>query len=79
VGATLGATPAQVSLAWLRAKGTIPIASATSLSQLQELAKSVTVTLHPDAVSVLDEASQIHPGEEPVRAPPPRPHNATNE
>ena len=63
----------------MRAKGTIPIASATSLSQLHELAKSVTVALDPVAVAVLDEASEIHPGEEPVRAPPPRPHKATND
>lgn len=79
VGANLGATPAQLSLAWLRAKGTIPIASATSLSQLHELAKSVAVTLDPVAVAVLDKASAIHPGEEPVRAPPPRPQKTTDE
>ena len=72
VGGRLGATPAQVSLAWLRAKGTVPIASATSLAQLQELAKSTAVTLDPAAVATLDKASQIGPGEEPVRAPPPQ-------
>ena len=73
VGAEVGGTPAQVSLAWLRAKGCIPIASATKLSQLEELAKFVDLTLDPASVAALDAASVINPGEEPVRAPPPRP------
>ena len=73
VAAAVGGTPAQVSLAWLRAKGCVPIASATKVSQLEELAKFVDNTLDPAAVAALDEASVIHPGEEPVRAPPPRP------
>ena len=73
VGARIGATPAQVSLAWLRAKGCVPIASATSLAQLEELAKSAEVALDPAAVTALDVASEIRAGEEPERAPPPRP------
>jgi aryl-alcohol dehydrogenase-like predicted oxidoreductase len=73
VGGKLGATPAQVSLAWLRAKNCIPIASATKLEQLDELAKFVDVRLDGEAVAALDKASTIGPGEEPVRAPPPRP------
>ena len=77
VGARVGGTPAQVSLAWLRAKGCIPIASATRLSQLEELARFVDLTLDGDAVAALDKASVINPGEEPVRAPPPRPSTET--
>jgi aryl-alcohol dehydrogenase-like predicted oxidoreductase len=73
VGARVGATPAQVSLAWLRAKGCVPIASATKLSQLEELVKFVELDLDAEAVAALDAASVINPGEEPVRAPPPRP------
>jgi len=73
VGARVGGAPAQVSLAWLRAKGCIPIASATKLSQLEELAGFVNLTLDAEAVAALDKASVINPGEEPVRAPPPRP------
>jgi aryl-alcohol dehydrogenase-like predicted oxidoreductase len=73
VGARVGGTPAQVSLAWLRAKGCIPIASATKISQLEELAKFVELSLDAGAVAALDKASVINPGEEPVRAPPPRP------
>ncbi len=53
-----GATPAQVSLAWLIARGvTAPIASATSVEQLNELAGATRLELGADAVKVLDEAS----------------------
>jgi aryl-alcohol dehydrogenase-like predicted oxidoreductase len=54
-----GATPAQVSLAWLLAKPTItaPIASATSVKQLDELLGATRVKLDPAAVQKLDEAS----------------------
>ena len=78
VGGRIGATPAQVSLAWLRAKGCVPIASATKLAQLTELAKSSEITLDAEAVAALDLASVINPGEEPVRAPPPRPQTEGN-
>ena len=79
VGGKLGATPAQVSLAWLRAKGCVPIASATKLEQLNELAKFVSVSLDGAAMAALDKASEIGPGEEPVRAPPPRPQPQTTQ
>jgi aryl-alcohol dehydrogenase-like predicted oxidoreductase len=62
-----GATPAQLSLAWLRAKGCIPIASATSLDQLKELAAATEVRLDAEAIAVLDEASRMAPGEAPDR------------
>jgi len=68
-----GAAPAQIALAWLRSKGCVPIASATRLEQLDELARSADLTLDPAAVQTLDAASIIGPGEQPVRAPPPRP------
>lgn len=53
------ATPAQVSLAWLLAKPTItaPIASATSVKQLDELLGAARVKLGPAAVQKLDQAS----------------------
>jgi aryl-alcohol dehydrogenase-like predicted oxidoreductase len=58
VGARYEATPAQVSLAWLRAHGIVaPIASATSAKQLEELAGSADVELDAAAVAELDEAS----------------------
>jgi aryl-alcohol dehydrogenase-like predicted oxidoreductase len=52
------ATPAQVALAWLLAHGvTAPIASATKVEQLDELAKAATLELSGEAVKVLDDAS----------------------
>ena len=67
VGAKTGATPAQLSLAWLRAKGCIPIASATSLAQLEDLAGSVEITLDAESVATLDDASRMDPDEAPDR------------
>jgi aryl-alcohol dehydrogenase-like predicted oxidoreductase len=53
------ATPAQVSLAWLLAKPVItaPIASATSVKQLDELLGAARVNLDAAAVQKLDHAS----------------------
>ena len=59
VAAEYQATPAQISLAWLRSHGvTAPIASATSAAQLEELARFVDIELGRDAVAKLDEASE---------------------
>jgi len=59
VARRLDATSAQVALAWLmtRAGVTAPIASATSLEQLQELLAATRVELDSDAVAALDLAS----------------------
>jgi aryl-alcohol dehydrogenase-like predicted oxidoreductase len=58
VAGKTGATPAQISIAWLRAHAvTAPIASATSLEQLRELVGAATLTLTPAAVQRLDGAS----------------------
>jgi aryl-alcohol dehydrogenase-like predicted oxidoreductase len=58
VAADYDATPAQVALAWLRAKGvTAPIASATSVAQLEELLGFAGLELRSDAVAKLDAAS----------------------
>ena len=62
-----GATPAQLSLAWLRAKGCIPIASVTSLAQFDEVAASVDLELDAETITALDQASRMDPGEEPDR------------
>ena len=59
VASETGATPAQISLAWLMAHGvTAPIASATTLDQFKELLGFTTLQLKPDAVRLLDEASR---------------------
>jgi aryl-alcohol dehydrogenase-like predicted oxidoreductase len=59
VSARIGAKPAQVALAWLVAQPTVtaPIASATSLGQLDELIAGVRLTLDADALRLLREAS----------------------
>ncbi|MBI3566227.1 MAG: aldo/keto reductase [Elusimicrobia bacterium] len=59
VAAEAGATPAQAALAWLLAKKavTAPIASATSVEQLEELFGAVRLVLSPAALARLDAAS----------------------
>jgi len=59
VGQRIGATPAQVSIAWIMAQPTIaaPIVSATSVAQLDEIAKAAQVKLDGEALAELDRAS----------------------
>ncbi|CAM3498352.1 aldo/keto reductase [Bordetella sputigena] len=54
-----GATATQVALAWTMAQPgiTAPIASATSLAQLDDLVKAAYLTLPPEIMRSLDEAS----------------------
>jgi len=53
------ATPVQVALAWLMARPgiTAPIASATSVAQLDELVSATTISLSAVEISALDRAS----------------------
>jgi aryl-alcohol dehydrogenase-like predicted oxidoreductase len=57
--ARLSATPAQLALAWLIARPSItaPIASATSLPQLEDLVKAASLKLDAEAIAALDQAS----------------------
>jgi aryl-alcohol dehydrogenase-like predicted oxidoreductase len=57
--AALGATPAQVALAWQMARPglTAPIASATSVAQLHELMGAARLVLPPETIAALDAAS----------------------
>lgn len=59
VAAAHGATPAQVALAWLIARPSIsaPIASATSVAQLEELLAATRLSLAGDEIAALDAAS----------------------
>ena len=59
IAATHQATPAQVALAWLIARPgiTAPIASATSVAQLQELLGAMQLTLGAGEIAALDRAS----------------------
>jgi aryl-alcohol dehydrogenase-like predicted oxidoreductase len=73
VSAQTGATPAQISLAWLLARGvTAPIASATNVRQLQELLGALNLKLPAESLALLDQASSGDVADRP-RAPPPRP------
>lgn len=53
------AMPAQVALAWLMARPSVtaPIASATSLAQLQDLIAATRLRLDPASIEALDQAS----------------------
>jgi hypothetical protein len=59
VAADLGASPAQVALAWLMARPSItaPIASATTPAQFDDLVAAARLTLGPDAIARLSAAS----------------------
>lgn len=59
VAAETGSTPAQVSLAWVMAQPGIaaPIASATSLDQLNELIGAARLELSSESIDILNKAS----------------------
>jgi len=59
IAAKRGAKPAEVALAWLIARPgvTAPIASATSLAQLESLINAAALTLDADDMKALDQAS----------------------
>jgi aryl-alcohol dehydrogenase-like predicted oxidoreductase len=59
VAAKIGSNPAQVALSWLTNRPTItaPIASATSLEQLQDLIAGASLELDAESIALLDKAS----------------------
>jgi aryl-alcohol dehydrogenase-like predicted oxidoreductase len=59
VAGRLGSSPTRVALAWLAARPgiTAPIASATSVEQLQDLIAGATLELDEAAIELLDKAS----------------------
>ena len=59
IAAGLGATQAQVALAWLIARPSVaaPVASATSVAQWQDIARAAHLTLNAEAMALLDSAS----------------------
>jgi len=63
VAAATGSTPAQVSLAWLLAQPgvTAPIASATSVAQLNEIVGAAELRLEADQLKALNAASAPAP------------------
>ena len=59
IARSIGATPAQVALAWLMTRPAVvaPIASATSVAQLEDILASTRLTLDAEALTELDKAS----------------------
>jgi aryl-alcohol dehydrogenase-like predicted oxidoreductase len=62
VAKELGASPAQVSLAWLRHRQVIPIIGARTLDQLKDNLGALDVTLPPPAIQRLEDISAIELG-----------------
>jgi aryl-alcohol dehydrogenase-like predicted oxidoreductase len=62
MAAELGVSPAQVALAWVRQRGTIPILGARTLSQLKDNLASLDVTLDAAQLAALDQVSAIEKG-----------------
>ena len=62
VAAQYNATPAQVALAWVMARPSItaPIASATSLEQVNDLVAAAKLELNQAAIELLDRVSNEH-------------------
>ena len=59
VAARYKITPGKAAIAWLRARPSVtaPIASATSVEQLQDLVEAAKMELDPDTIKKLDDAS----------------------
>ena len=57
VGNETGHTLAQVALAWIAAKIAAPIASATSVAQVEELLGAMELQLNVKQIAALDAAS----------------------
>jgi aryl-alcohol dehydrogenase-like predicted oxidoreductase len=73
VCAELGATPAQVALAWVMARPSVtaPIASATSIAQLDEIMGAARLVLGPEQMARLDKASAAADGASTIGEGPP--------
>lgn len=66
VAAQYNSTPAHVALAWLLAHPSVtaPIASATSVAQLNDLLEATKLELDESAMGLLNQASDEHPDKE---------------
>lgn len=59
VASDVGVTPAEVAIAWVAAKGSLPIIGPRTLAQLENNLAATRVSLSPAQISRLDEASAI--------------------
>jgi aryl-alcohol dehydrogenase-like predicted oxidoreductase len=54
-----GVTPAEISIAWVAAKGSLPIIGPRTLAQLENNLGAIKVTLSREQIARLDEVSAI--------------------
>ena len=59
VAQEVGAKPGQVAVAWVKAKGVLPIVGTRTREQLEDHLAAVTVTLSDDQIGRLDAATAI--------------------
>ncbi|WP_420992164.1 aldo/keto reductase [Cupriavidus sp. 30B13] len=59
VAAEAGVTPGEIAIAWVAAKGSLPIIGPRSLAQLESNLAAANVTLTPGQIARLDEVSAI--------------------
>jgi aryl-alcohol dehydrogenase-like predicted oxidoreductase len=57
----LGVTPGEVAIAWVSAKGALPIIGPRSVAQLQANLASTKITLTPEQLAHLDAVSALKP------------------
>jgi aryl-alcohol dehydrogenase-like predicted oxidoreductase len=57
----LGVTPGEVAIAWVSAKGALPIIGPRNVAQLQANLASTTITLTPEQLAHLDAVSALKP------------------
>ena len=54
-----GVTPSEIAIAWVAAKGSLPIIGPRTLAQLENNLAAAKVTLSPEQIARLDEVSAI--------------------
>ena len=57
-----GASPAQVALAWLVAKGAVPLVAGTKVAQVEDNLRAADLTLSADDIEALDGAQDVSLG-----------------
>ncbi len=58
IGERHSASPAQIAIAWARAKGTLPIIGVTKVSQAEEAAKTAEIVLADEEISAVEELAE---------------------
>jgi aryl-alcohol dehydrogenase-like predicted oxidoreductase len=61
VAKDLSVTPGEVAIAWVAAKGSLPIIGPRTLAQLEENLRAAELKLSPEQIARLDEVSAIPP------------------